>query len=91
MSTYFVYIGEQGIEVHGTEAAYARFESACALVEDNPDIAVCLVDGSTGEILADNLETFEDDGLEIIECSDGFVASCSTNGGFERLIDILFN
>lgn len=91
MFSYFVYVGGQGIEVHGTEAAYARFKSACELVEDNPDIVVCLVDGSTGEVIADNLKTSEDDDLEIIECPDGFVASCSTDEGFERLMSMLFN
>jgi hypothetical protein len=51
--TYLIYINGKDFEVCGCEAAYEAFHKACAF-GDIIGAFVALVDGETGEILADN-------------------------------------
>ena len=53
MRGYYVYIGGTAFAVSGCEAAYVAFEKACDFAEIL-GITVDLVDGETGEVLADN-------------------------------------
>ena len=53
MREYFVYVGSAEFAVSGCEAAYEAFRRACDFAEILGQM-VCLVDGETGEILADN-------------------------------------
>ena len=53
MKEYYVYIGGTAFSVSGCEAAYAAFEKACDFAEIL-GITADLVDGETGEVLADN-------------------------------------
>ena len=53
MREYFVYVGTTEFAVSGCEAAYEAFRKACDFAEIL-GLMVCLVDGETGEVLADN-------------------------------------
>lgn len=53
MREYYIYIGGANFLVSGCEAAYAAFEKACDFAEIL-GLTVDLVDGETGEVLADN-------------------------------------
>ena len=53
MREYFVYIGTAEFAVSGCEAAYEAFRRACDFAE-LLGVLVTLVDGETGEVLADN-------------------------------------
>jgi hypothetical protein len=53
MRMYYVNIGGFDFEVYGCEAAYEAFRRACDFAEILGHM-VCLVDGETGEVLADN-------------------------------------
>ena len=53
MREYYVYIGGTAFSVSGCEVAYAAFEKACDFAEIL-GLTVDLVDGETGEVLADN-------------------------------------
>lgn len=53
MRNYYVYIGAAEFAVSGCEAAYEAFRKACDFAEVIGQM-VCLVDGETCEILADN-------------------------------------
>ena len=52
---YYVCINCNGFEVSGCEAAWAAFHSAAAF-GDLVDVLVTLVDGETGEVIADNMD-----------------------------------
>lgn len=51
--TYFIYINGKDFEVCGCEAAYEAFRKACNF-GGMVGALVALVDGETGEVLADN-------------------------------------
>lgn len=53
MREYYISIAGTNFLVSGCEAAYAAFEKACDFAEIL-GITVDLVDGETGEVLADN-------------------------------------
>lgn len=53
MREYIIYIGAVEFAVSGCEAAYEAFREACDFAEIIGQM-VCLVDGETGEVLADN-------------------------------------
>ena len=53
--TYFICINGKDFEVCGYEVAYEAFHKACDF-GDMVGAAVALVDGETGEVLADNEE-----------------------------------
>lgn len=53
--TYFIYINNKDFEICGCEAAYEAFCRACEF-GDIIGALVTLVDGETGEVLADNEE-----------------------------------
>jgi len=53
--TYFIYINGKAFEVCGCEAAYEAFRKACDF-GGMIGALVTLVDGETGEVLADNEE-----------------------------------
>lgn len=52
---YYVYINGNDFEVNGCEAAWAAFRSAMAF-GDMVGATVTLVDGETGEVIADNMD-----------------------------------
>lgn len=65
--TYFIYINGKDFEVCGCEAAYEAFRKACDF-GGMVGALVALVDGETGEVLADNEE--DDLGIPMPEPED---------------------